>query len=57
MPIRNLIHLQRDDVFHIQFSGKIDLLVEGREMFEADLGEMGGQAALNLRQRIRHEAD
>lgn len=57
VPIRNLIHLQRDDVFPIQFSGKIDLLVEGREMFEADLGEMGGQAALNLRQRIRHEAD
>lgn len=57
VSIRSLIQMQEGDVFPLQVSGKIDLLIEGREMFEADLGEVGGQAALNLSRRIRREAD
>jgi flagellar motor switch protein FliM len=57
VSIRSLIHMQEGDVFPMQLSGKIDMLVEGRAMFEADLGELGGKAALNLTRRFTREAE
>jgi flagellar motor switch protein FliM len=57
VSMRSLIQMQRGDVFPIQISGKIDVLLEGRPMFEAELGEINGQAALNLKNRIKKPAD
>ncbi|MBM3611423.1 MAG: flagellar motor switch protein FliM [Alphaproteobacteria bacterium] len=57
VSMRSLIQMQQGHVFPIQIVGKIDVMVEGRPIFEADLGEMNGQAALNLRKRIKKPAD
>jgi flagellar motor switch protein FliM len=57
VSMRSLIQMQEGHVFPIQLVGKIDVLVEGRPMFEGDLGEINGQAALNLRKRIKKPAD
>ena len=51
--LHNLIHLQPGDTFPMNILDGVQVLVEGRPMFGAELGQVGPQAALHLTQRIR----
>ena len=53
--LRNLIHLQEGDVYPMQLHDGIRVKVEDRVIFEAQLGQVGAQTALNLTRRIRKE--
>ena len=53
--LRNLIHLQEGDVYPMQLHDGIRVKVEDRAIFEAQLGQVGAQSALNLTRRIRKE--
>ena len=53
--LRNLIHLQEGDVYPMQLPDGIRVKVEDRAIFEAQLGQVGAQTALNLTRRIRKE--
>jgi flagellar motor switch protein FliM len=53
--LRNLIHLQEGDVYPMQLHDGIRVKVEDRAIFEAQLGQVGAQTALNLTRRIRKE--
>jgi flagellar motor switch protein FliM len=53
--LRNLIHLQEGDVYPMQLHDGIRVKVEERAIFEAQLGQVGAQTALNLTRRIRKE--
>jgi flagellar motor switch protein FliM len=55
--LHNLIHLQPGDTFPMQILEGVQVLVEGRPMFSAELGQVGPQAALHLTQRIRETDD
>ena len=55
--LHNLIHLQSGDTFPIQLHDGIQLLVEGRPMFSAEIGQIGPQAALHLTRRIQENED
>lgn len=53
--LRNLIHLQEGDVFPMQLHDAIRVKIEDRPVFDAQLGQVGGQTALNLTNRIQKE--
>ena len=53
--LRSLIHLQEGDVYPMQLHDGIRVKVEDRPIFEAQLGQVGTQSALNLTRRIRKE--
>ena len=53
--LSNLIHLQEGDVYPMQLHDGIRVKVEDRAIFEAQLGQVGAQTALNLTRRIRKE--
>jgi flagellar motor switch protein FliM len=53
--LRNLIHLQEGDVYPMQLHDGIRVKVEDRAIFEAQLGQVGTQTALNLTRRIQKE--
>ena len=53
--LSNLIHLQDGDVYPMQLHDGIRVKVEDRAIFEAQLGQVGAQTALNLTRRIRKE--
>ena len=57
VSMRDLLHLEANDVFPIQLPGSVELLIEGKPMFTADMGEVAGQSALYLKQRIRAEKE
>ncbi|MEZ7812688.1 MAG: flagellar motor switch protein FliM [Paracoccaceae bacterium] len=57
VSMRDLLHLETNEVFPIQLPSSIELLVEGKPMFTADMGEVAGQSALHLKQRIRAEKE
>lgn len=57
VSMRDLLHLETNDVFPIQLPGSVELLIEGKPMFTADMGEVAGQSALYLKQRIRAEKE
>ena len=43
VSMRDLLHLEANDVFPIQLPGSVELLIEGKPMFTADMGEVAGQ--------------
>ncbi|MFC7704902.1 flagellar motor switch protein FliM [Plastorhodobacter daqingensis] len=51
VPLRRLLHLQSGEVFPIQIGEAIEVHVENRRIFDAEMGEIGGRAALNLKTR------
>lgn len=53
VSLRNLLHLQSGDTFPIQIGEGVKVLVEGKDIFNAELGQLGPQAALHLRERIK----
>ena len=52
VSIKNLLNLQDGDTFPMQVNNGIKVLVEGKTLFNAELGQVGPQAALYLRDRI-----
>ena len=55
--LHNLIHLQSGDSFPMQLHEGVQVLVEGRLMFSAEMGQVGPQAALHLTRRIQETED
>ena len=55
--LHNLIHLQSGDTFPMQLNHGVQVLVEGRPMFSAEIGQVGQQAALHLTHRIQENED
>jgi flagellar motor switch protein FliM len=53
VSMRQMLQLQTGDTFPIQLGDGIKMLVEGKRMFDAELGQVGPQAALHLRKRIK----
>ena len=47
-----LLNMNVGDTMPISFSDGVELLVEGTEIFEGDIGEVAGQSAINLTKRI-----
>ena len=52
VSMKNLLNLQDGDTFPMQVNNAIKVLVEGKTLFNAELGQVGPQAALYLRDRI-----
>ena len=52
VSMKNLLNLQDGDAFPMQVNNGIKVLVEGKTLFNAELGQVGPQAALYLRDRI-----
>ena len=52
VSMKNLLNLQDGDTFPMQVNNGIKVLVEGKTLFNAELGQVGPQAALYLRHRI-----
>ena len=57
VSMRNLLRLQSGDTFPIQLADGVKVLVEGKDLFNAELGQVGPQAALHLRKRIKANKD
>lgn len=57
VSMRNLLRLQSGDTFPIQLADGVKVLVEGKDIFNAELGQVGPQAALHLRKRIKANND
>ncbi len=53
VSMSKLIRLQVGDVFPINISDGVSLLLENRPFYHGELGELGGQAAVNLKDRIK----
>ena len=47
-----LLNMNVGDSMSISVSDGVELLVEGTEIFEGDIGEVAGQSAINLTKRI-----
>ena len=47
-----LLNMNVGDTMSISVSDGVELLVEGTEIFEGDIGEVAGQSAINLTKRI-----
>ena len=47
-----LLNMNVGDTMPISVSDGVELLVEGTEIFEGDIGEVAGQSAINLTKRI-----
>ena len=52
VSMKNLLNLQDGDTFPMQVNNRIKVLVEGTILFNAELGQVGPQAALYMRERI-----
>lgn len=52
VSLKQLLKLQDGDTFPMQVHNGISVLVEGNKLFTAELGQVGPQAALYLRDRV-----
>jgi hypothetical protein len=44
----SVLKFKNDDIVPIQINGPLNFVVEEREFFEAELGDVGGTVALSL---------
>lgn len=49
----DVLQYKNNDIVPIQITGPLDLVVEDREFFEAELGDLGGTIAISLLQPNR----
>jgi len=49
----DVLQYKNNDIVPIQITGPLDLVVENREFFEAELGDLGGTIAISLLQPNR----
>ena len=47
-----LLRLKKDDVLKISVDETVDFFVEDQKYFTAEMGELKGNAAINLKKRI-----
>ena len=53
VSVRKLIHLQEGDVFPIQVGDGVEIRVEDKPIFTGEMGELGGNSAINLKERLK----
>lgn len=53
VSVRKLIHLQEGDVFPIQVGDGVEIRVEDKPIFNGEIGELGGNSAINLKERLK----
>ena len=53
VSVRKLIHLQEGDVFPIQVGEGVEVRVEDAPIFLGEMGEVGGNSAINIKERIK----
>jgi len=56
VPLRNLMELKSGKVMEIPLPGSVDVLVADQRMFDASLGEVGGQSAVRLTKRYQRKS-
>lgn len=52
VSMSKLLQLSEGDVFPIQIGENVIVIVEGEEMFHADIGDVGGTRAINITRQI-----
>ena len=52
VPMSKLIRLQEGDVFPIQIGDGVEVLMDEYRFYYGEMGEVGGQSAINLTTRI-----
>ena len=52
VSMNNLLKLNEGDVFPIPIGDGVQVRVEDKAMFLGEIGEVGGQSAINLNKRI-----
>ena len=53
LSMKTLINLKQGDVFPIQIGEGVEILMDEELLFRGEIGEVSGQAAINLTSRIR----
>ena len=53
VSVSKLMRLQEGDVFPIQVGEGVEIRVEDKPIFLGDTGDVGGNSAINLRERIK----
>ena len=53
LSMKTLINLKPGDVFPIQIGEGVEILMDEELLFRGEIGEVSGQAAINLTSRIR----
>ena len=53
LSMKALINLKQGDVFPIQIGEGVEILMDEELLFKGEIGEVSGQAAINLTSRIR----
>jgi flagellar motor switch protein FliM len=53
VSVKKLIHLQEGDVFPIQVGDGVEVRVEDAPIFLGEMGEIGGNSAINLKERVK----
>ena len=53
LSMKALINLKQGDVFPIQIGEGVEILMDEELLFRGEIGEVSGQAAINLTSRIR----
>ena len=52
LSMKTLINLKQGDVFPIQIGEGVEILMDEELLFKGEIGEVSGQAAINLTSRI-----
>ena len=52
VSMNNLLRLSKGDVYPISIGEGVEIRVEDKPMFLGEIGEVGGQSAINLNKRI-----
>ena len=52
LAMKTLINLKQGDVFPIQIGEGVEILMDEELLFRGEIGEVSGQAAINLTSRV-----
>ena len=52
VPLSMLMRLKAGDVLPIQLNDAVEVMMDQKPFFEGELGEIGGQSAINLTKRL-----
>lgn len=52
VSLRQLLEIEMGDVFPIQLRDGLNILVQGQNMFTADIGEVGGTSAITITRKL-----
>ncbi len=54
LSMSNLLRLKKDDVIKVNLEETVDFYIENQKYFSAEMGEVKGNAAVNLKKRIKN---